>query len=341
MRAPAAMLLAALIASPVAHAEDARQTLRDILNPVLRAARDTPPPSALRPVQEYNWKNYIRRMKEGATESYRDLQNRAMDKVIYAQRPDSCDIRRARLVAAAPAALRYLRMSEEVYASTAGTRMAAEGLTETFLSDVRLGYQERQGEHYAELVLDDEQMTATLVFRGTRRRSINDIVTDLAQFAGVDTAYYRWAAELAGKVRSDHSGYRIIATGHSLGGGLAIWSAMTTADVEAIAFNPAGIAPEFWAGANNADRDRALSAVTNFVAVTPLAVDPVAATSLAGLSVIPGRIYAIPVQDRGDPKVRHGIPALDSALLQIIASGGAGDACDYDIGFAGARVDNS
>jgi len=82
--------------------------------------------------------------------------------------------------------------------------------------------------------------TFYLAFRGTEPTSWDDWWADLVQGGGFTTSQYEQALDLARNVKAEieNRGGRLIVTGHSLGGGLALAAAYDQG-LDAIIFNPA------------------------------------------------------------------------------------------------------
>src|SRR3546814_7929443 len=99
-----------------------------------------------------------------------------------------------------------------------------------------------------------------------------------------------------------------------------MWAAESTPGVRAVAFNPSGLSFALWDAIDPSVQQRVPETIVAFVATTRMAVDPVSAMPLSGMSVIPGRVYAVPVDDRNDPKVRRSLPPLTKALQQVHAT---------------------
>src|SRR3546814_15227067 len=111
-----------------------------------------------------------------------------------------------------------------------------------------------------------------------------------------------------------------------------MWAAASTPGVRAVAFNPSGLSFALWDAIDPSVQQRVPETIVACVATTRMAVDPVSAMPLSGMSVIPGRVYAVPVDDRNEPKVRHRLPPLTKDLQPVRATGPGGHACDYDPG---------
>src|SRR3546814_20675192 len=88
--------------------------------------------------------------------------------------------------------------------------------------------------------------------------------------------------------------------------------------VRAVAFNPSVLSFALWDAIDPSVQQRVPETIVAFVATTRMAVDPVSAMPLSGMSVIPGRVYAVPVDDRNDPKVRHSLPPLTKDRKSVV-----------------------
>ncbi len=91
---------------------------------------------------------------------------------------------------------------------------------------------------------DTDNNNIILVFKGTEPTSLQDWYTNFIQyFMGKETAQYSLAVQLVTNLLQDYPSNNIILTGHSLGGGLAQYSAAYIDDsrLSAICFNSAGL----------------------------------------------------------------------------------------------------
>jgi lipase (class 3) len=246
-------------------------------------------------------------------------------------RTGSCEERRARIVALLPDALRFARLARDVGEGKTGAKMKAAGVTTLDLGSGRTAHFHANGERYAEVVTDDERHQAIVVFEGTRLAVKSDVTTDVINFLGLKSGYHRWASELVAKVVSEHQGMEVIATGHSLGGGLAIYAVLQNPGVRGFAFNPAGLSLLTWAKANDADRARTSAALTVVSTRSDDHIEPVTAISFAGRSVLPGHILVLETDAKG-PVALHGSSTVVKALEQVESSGASGEVCEGDLG---------
>lgn len=252
-----------------------------------------------------------------------EVRHQAMDFYVAAERKGSCASRHKALLDALPRADAYARMSKAIYAANpVAGQVAVVG--QRALTD-------ETGRFYAEVLEEPGKRAATVVFRGTRLGSQADIAANVANFFGVEGRYYGWAANLVSAVAAANPGWVVTTTGHSLGGGLAIHAAAQNPGVRAIAFNPAGMNANAWRALPAADRDRLARDVEVFATRSTQRVDPVAALSLAGRSVLPGRVRVLP-HEAADPVSLHSMDAM-LAALRAAANTRPGDAiCDSDLG---------
>lgn len=124
---------------------------------------------------------------------------------------------------------------------------------------------------------------------------------------------------------------KVIATGHSLGGGLAIYAVLQNPGVRGFVFNPAGVALLTWTTTGAADRARTNAALTVVSTRSDGHIEPVTALSLAGRSVLPGHIVVLEA-DADGPIALHSAATVVRALEQVEASGAGGSACDGHLG---------
>jgi hypothetical protein len=268
---------------------------------------------------------------KGAKEKAREIDRDAMRAFERAPREGSCQERRRRIEAVLPEAVRLARVARDIGEKSQEGKMRAEGLATLDLGGGRTAYYRSNGRRYAEVQLDQERRQALVVFQGTRPKVKTDLTTDVLGFIGVETRYYRWAADLVAQVVRENAGFDVIATGHSLGGGLAIYAVLKNPGVKGFAFNPAGLALLTWAGTGGADKERTNAAVTAVAIRNARHIEPVAAISLAGRSVLPGRILVLEVGE-GNPATLHASKTVVTALEEVAATGAAGEVCEGDLG---------
>ncbi|MBO0764183.1 MAG: hypothetical protein J2P50_06310 [Hyphomicrobiaceae bacterium] len=246
-------------------------------------------------------------------------------------RQGSCQERRARILAVLPDALTFVRLARNVYDSKHEAQMRSAGLSTLDLGSGRTAYYESAGRRYAEVHIDEAGRRAVVVFRGTRLTVQSDVSTDVTNFVGLPSGYYRWASALAARVVRDHPRMQVVATGHSLGGGLAIYAVLRNPGVKGFAFNPAGLAKLTWAKTSRAERARTNAALTVVSTRNGQVVEPVTATSLAGGSVLPGHVIVLE-SDALNPVALHSATAVVTALERVDANHASGSVCDGDLG---------
>ena len=91
---------------------------------------------------------------------------------------------------------------------------------------------------------------------------------------------------------------------------LALSAALAIPGARAVVFDPAGISPRDWDAAGAANQRRMAERSTAFIALTASAMDPVAAASVSGMSIIPAHTYVVPVDYGGSPLERHAIATM-------------------------------
>ena len=276
-----------------------------------------------------------------AHDRYKELQDQAAAYANSHRGEGSCAKRGGDFAAAVDLAIPFAKLSEEIYAHDYGTRMEASGAVEkTFPQadgDV-IALRDPNHDFYAEVHPTGDAVT--VVFRGTRRNASTDLVADASQFMGLPSDYYSWASSALHSAMAKYPGRRVVATGHSLGGGLAMYAALING-TSAVIFNPAGISAATLEGIPANSRTQGASRIMAFMARHQGAFDPVSALSLASRSSILGRIFVVPVTSMTaiSPVARHSISLL-RATLEEIASGlhsgraRSADFCDADLGFS-------
>lgn len=282
----------------------------------------------------------LREVAGKAVEEYQRIQAAAKATVARDRGDGSCSERASRLLDRVDEAVRLARLSSDIYDHPYSLQMKNAGQTvATFTGgDGRplIAHRDPASEGYAEEYADDESGPVTVVFRGTRLLSLKDIMANVVQFA--DTAVptkYRWAAALVGEIVAKYPGRPVIATGHSMGGGLAMYAAMRT-PVRAVTFNPAGLS-QVSIGGPSAPKMRSVhERGVAFIARSGMAIEPVSALSLAGQSAIVGRRYLVDVGAVASPMRQHDIARLSRGLEDIAANKSAlrSEAiCAEDLGY--------
>ena len=246
-------------------------------------------------------------------------------------RQGTCEERRERMLAMLPDALMLARYAHDVYEKGHENELREAQQTTRQLGEDHAAHYDPKGGRYAEVRIDTKLRRALVVFRGTRLDVRSDLTTNVLNFVGIETAYYEWAASLVASVKRANPGFGIVATGHSLGGGLALFAVLRTPGVKAIVFNPSGLSEGAWRAASAEDRDRTNASVTVVSLRNFWAIEPVTALSLAGRSVLPGHIFVLQASALRPAKLHTAGLILD-ALQQASAKHAAGSACEGDLG---------
>ncbi len=237
------------------------------------------------------------------------LEARAREALRRARPAEPCRARGERLAAELPRAIRLAERSGAIFRHDFGERLARRGLAEgefrSAAGEALIALQAQRGEFYAEVYPESGDAPVAVVFRGTRADSASDIVTDLGHAFGLAMPYYAWADAVLAEVARRFPGRRVIAAGHSLGGGLAMYAAARNG-LEARVFNPAGLSD----GVVGRELDpvrlsRAAAGIRAYVAREGERFDPVATLSLAGRSHILGQIVLVPVAGGSEVWVDH------------------------------------
>jgi hypothetical protein len=285
-------------------------------------------------------KEKARDVKEDVEERARDVKEKSRDievdldaKNVYERTPrqGTCEERRNRILATLPDALRFARLARDVYKTTHEKRMKTASLGTLDLGSGATAHYEASGSRYAEVHVDEVRREAVVVFRGTRPTVRSDVTADVTNFVGLPTPYYGWAAKLTARVVREHRGMQVITTGHSLGGGLAIFAVLRNPGVKGFAFNPAGLARLTWAKARRADRARTNGAVRVVSTRNERQIEPLTAVSFSKGSVLPGHIFVLEADVRGSVAL-HNAPTVLAALEQAKATNAGGSTCDGDLG---------
>lgn len=265
----------------------------------------------------------LREVAGKAVEEYQRIQAAAKATVARDRGDGSCSERASRLLDRVDEAVRLARLSSDIYDHPYSLQMKNAGQTVASFTggDGRplIAHRDPASEGYAEEYAGDESEPVTVVFRGTRLLSLKDIMANVVQFADTTVpTKYRWAATLVGEIVAKYPGRPVIATGHSMGGGLAMYAAMRT-PVRAVTFNPAGLS-QVSIGGPSAPKMRSVhERGVAFIARSGLAIEPVSALSLAGQSAIVGRRYLVDVGAVTNPMRQHDIARLSQRLEDIAA----------------------
>lgn len=227
------------------------------------------------------------------------------------------------------------RLSSDIYLSPMGDRMKVAGVvSQNFVTpDGKkvTGFRDRLSEGYAEVHHDALSHTKVVVFRGTKALSLKDIATNLVQFSNVLPERYRWADDLVAHVHAESDMERVLLTGHSLGGGLAMYAGLRHM-ADTVVFNPAGLSRGVLAelALPGNQWQAASSKLLAFVARSGSSIDPVSALSFAGETVIAGRRYIIDLPPNLTPLQQHDMQRLAGHFAETKSSLLS---CANDVGF--------
>lgn len=246
-------------------------------------------------------------------------------------REGACSERRERWLAILPDALLLGRYARDIYDRNHENEMRRTGQTSLALGPDHIAYFEPRGERYAELRIDRQRRKAVVVFRGTRLGVRSDLATDVLNFIGVTTGYYEWAAALVARIARTNPDLEIIATGHSLGGGLAMYAVLKNPDVRGFVFNPTGFSEATWSSEGDEQRDRLNVAVTVISIRNFWTIEPVSALSFAGRSVLPGHVFVARSKALRPAKL-HTANIVVEALEEIDKNQAEGSVCEGDVG---------
>jgi pimeloyl-ACP methyl ester carboxylesterase len=246
-------------------------------------------------------------------------------------REGTCRDRREHLLAVLPDALLFARYAHDIYEKNHEVEMHEAGETVRTLGDGRVAYFDPDGARYAELHIDNGGRRAIVVFRGTRLGVRSDVATNVLNFVGIETAYYEWAAMLVADIARAHPGLEVIATGHSLGGGLALHAVLKNPGVQAFAFNPIGLSEAAWHATSRSERERVNASVTAISLRNFWSIEPVTALSLAGRSILPGHVFVLSANAIRPAKL-HTSTVMLEALERVSRERAAGSVCDGDLG---------
>lgn len=246
-----------------------------------------------------------------------------------APRPGTCADRRRLILGMLPEAVRLGHYASDIYDHGADAK--AGGAASQALGDGRTAFYEPGGRHYAEARVDRERGEVVVVFRGTRLSVGGDISTNVLSGLGVNTSYYRWAAALVGRVKREHPDLLVVVTGHSLGGGLAIYAVLQNPGVRGVVFNPAGLSWVTWLTTRRAERARTSEAVTVVSMRNAEHIEPITAMSLAHRTVLPGHLFILDAGVSGPLKL-HSTTTIEATLERLQRTAAEGDACDSVLG---------
>jgi Lipase (class 3) len=247
-------------------------------------------------------------------------------------REGSCTERRDHWLAILPDALLLGRYARDIYDRNHESEMKRTGRTSLAMGPDHFAYFEPQGERYAEVRFDRQRRRAIVIFRGTRLGVRSDLATDVLNFMGVTTGYYEWAASLVGRIVRANQDMEVVATGHSLGGGLALYAVLKNPGVRGFVFNPTGFSEAAWSSEGGDERDRLIAAVTVISTRNFWTIEPVSALSFAGRSVLPGHVF-VARSNALRPAKLHTASIVLEALEHIDKSRAKGSVCDGDVGY--------
>jgi hypothetical protein len=306
----------ALTSAPPGPARDSADPLRALLGPA---------PNGLDPLQAL-----FGHVRDAVRDHVDDVKASAWQTYQTAPRSGTCAERRAEIDAVLLDAVQLAQWDRDIYADGYDDEMAASGARVMDIEPRRRAYRESVGRRYAEVRADPAGKRVVVVFRGTRIEVGSDILTDIASHIGLETAYYAWAADLVARVVRDHPGFEVVITGHSLGGGLALYAGLRNPGTHVMVFNAAGLSLATWAKTNAADRARINADAVVIVTRNNAEIEPVSALSFAGRSVLPGRIAVIET-DVADARALHGPAVVAHAVKQLAATSAGDKACDGNI----------
>jgi hypothetical protein len=249
----------------------------------------------------------------------------------YRQTPrfGTCAERQNRFLQILPEALRLGRYARDIYEHTEDPKAAELKIGDQ--EDKYTAYFDPNSERYAEVRVDAMHLEAIVIFRGARHLSGSDLSAGAMGLVGIETSYYRWGSALVARVAREHPGMRVIATGHSLGGGLVLYAVLHNPGVQGVAFNPVGVSRWTWLRTNRAERMRTNAALTIVSTHNGNHIEPITALSLAHRSVLPGQLYFVESQASG-PLALHSITTLVAGLEQLAATEAGGLACEDVLG---------
>jgi Lipase (class 3) len=246
-------------------------------------------------------------------------------------REGSCEDRRAHWLAILPDALLLSRYARDIYDQNHETEMRKAGLARLKLGEDHFAYFAAAGEHYAEVRVDRERRRAVVIFLGTRLDVRGDLSTDVLNFVGIETSYYQWAASLVASIVRSYPDLKIVVTGHSLGGGLALYAVLKNPGVHGFVFNPTGFSEVAWSAVSPDDRARLNASVVVISLRNFWRIEPVTALSFAGRSVLPGHIFVLNA-DTLFPAKLHTATMMVTALEHVAERQARGSACNGDLG---------
>jgi pimeloyl-ACP methyl ester carboxylesterase len=261
----------------------------------------------------------------------REINQEALAVYDNVPRNGSCAERRERFRAILPDALRFGRYARDIYSANRAAEMDRSGLATLDLGEGRHAYYSKMGRRYAEAPVEPDHRQVVVIFQGTRLAVGSDISTDVLNLIGVETPYYAWAAALVDQVVREHPGMKVVVTGDSLGGGLALYAVLNNPGVSGFVFNPAGLSLRTWANANPAERERTNDAIIAIAVRDLFRIEPVTALSLAGRSVLPGHLFFV---EAGTvlPQRLHSAETMVATLERAVSAKPDRIDCDANLG---------
>lgn len=273
-----------------------------------------------------------------ATAQYQRIQQATQQAVASERGYGTCEMRAEALTMALPQAAWLADLNRDLYFHPYDADMWQKGLLMDTVTLPTGGsitvFRDPTTDGYAELYPPTETTAAVLIFRGTKVSSANDILANVSQFVGNIPPKYQWASNLTAQVVKGLNGARLILSGHSLGGGLAMYAGLKH-DLPAITFNPAGLSKAAFDGIAESAIIQASERMTTYISRSGSVVDPVASLSLAGDSMIVGQRYVIEVNAAVNQLQIHDVGLLANRLQALVKEAPAmapEDLCEYDLG---------
>jgi hypothetical protein len=297
------------------------------------------PAGALTPEELQKAKQFLQFGAEKVKEAYGRVQSKAQANVRAALgRQVDCREAGAALDERREEFLLAARLSRDIYDRAEGRvkRQPGEDERQEIREDgqrITLWF-DPASDGYAEVHHDALDGAEVVVFRGTQITRVKDLTTNLGQFVNIVPERYQWAAWLLDQSAEEAPGKRLLAVGHSLGGGLAAYAALAHG-AEAVTFNPAGLSRGALATLPGSAPATGGRKIVAFIARSGETLDPISALSLAGEGMIAGRRYLV---DR-----EPGLAPLQIHNMRGFAQGFAAHAaaksltrCENDLGLQGS-----
>ena len=213
--------------------------IKDVVQTVIKAVEPPPPPPVQTAEQiqaKVNAATSDPQQRELLTQGYTQAQEQA-DGALWQQTEDLASLYHDREVLQLSRSLGAGDAAPDGWHKASGEELAQYGITSSQLHPQGSGFN-------AELFIPDPDVYGAdaqpvMVFEGTDFTDMRDVNADVAQAMGNPEEYYERSMSLATTV-NEHSGGKVIFSGHSLGGGQATAAAQVTG-AEAIVSNPAGV----------------------------------------------------------------------------------------------------